>query len=102
MPKLVVNSARLCTRSGASLSLYFPLVALRSGGAAVMSVSLLDIGSAALCTVLLPRGISIEPLHFFPAYSCRAQPCLAPFFPARFGAPHTAADRERNSHSGNR
>jgi hypothetical protein len=60
------------------------------------------LGSAALCGLLLPRGMSIEPLQFFRAYCCRAQPWLAPFFAARFGAPHTAADRGRRSYSGNR
>jgi len=39
--------------------LYFPLVGLRSGGAAVMSHSFPDVGSAALCILLLPVGISI-------------------------------------------
>lgn len=38
--------------------LYFPLVGPRTGGAAVMSHSFLDVGSAALCK-LLPVGIFI-------------------------------------------
>jgi len=59
MPKLsptVLNQAlEVVHRS----FLYFPLVGPRRGGAAVMSDSLLDVGSAALCILLLPVGISI-------------------------------------------
>ncbi len=97
MPEPVVHRARQSTRSGASPSIlpsrpYFPLVGLRSGGAAVVSVSSWTFGRQRFAVLLSPPGVAIEPLHLFRAYPCPAQPCLARFFAASFGAPHRAAD----------